>query len=579
MINKSVSLNLPVQFIETEKINPLISKAKVKILYTGPNRNKSFISKEIAEKMTASLPNIPIVAQWDEEEEDFAGHAEALEYNERGVPKIVKRTVPIGVVPSDTKIWWEKFLDNDKIERDYLCSEAYIWTSRYPKSVKIFDDSLTNQSMELDLDTLKGTWAQLENSGPEYFIIEEALFSALCVLGEEVEPCFEGASFYSLLENKSSDMEEDLNQLKKELAFALQEYADKVTNFPNRGDDKAITLRNSQWDLFDPAFAAMIKNDYPEIWRKGGNIRGNSQYAKLSEALGKKESDLSQSLKNAIKLREAWVARHFKDFRIAGVIAQIKWLAVGSKGEAYMKDLVREEIKKIKEKRKKDYEFEILLDEISEELEVRGHFDLQDKLNGAFEIFQEQEETKSMEELKEKELETEMEEKSPIVEIEDEEEVAEEMSLKDMITEVVKEVMASMKSEVVPGEGDKEDEEEKMEADMEKEVETDMAKADEKYAALEEEVNSLREKVRSYEQKEKQALIDKYSSNLDSAFVENILAALDSYGVDELEAKIAVELVRSGSIFKSNQEEVATYSVDFSQGSVPSWISAIEKKK
>jgi len=57
------------------------------------------------------------------------------------------------------------------------------------------------------------------------------------------------------------------------------------------------------------------------------------------------------------------------------------------------------------------------------------------------------------------------------------------------------------------------------------------------------------------------------------------MSALDSYGVDELEAKIAVELVRSGSIFKSHQEEVATYSVDFSQGSVPSWISAIEKKK
>ena len=202
MINKSVSLNLPVQFIETEKINPLISKAKVKILYVGPNRNKSYISKEVAEKMTASLANIPVVAEWDEEARDFGGHAEALEYNEKGMPKLVRRTVPIGVVPSDAQIWWEKFLDNDEVEREYLCSEAYIWTSRYPTSVKIFDASLTNQSMELDPETLKGSWAQLENSAGEYFIIEEAVFSALCVLGEETEPCFEGASFYSLLKGE-----------------------------------------------------------------------------------------------------------------------------------------------------------------------------------------------------------------------------------------------------------------------------------------------------------------------------------------------------------------------------------------
>ena len=47
----------------------------------------------------------------------------------------------------------------------------------------------------------------------------------------------------------------------------------------------------------------------------------------------------------ALKLREAWVARHYEDFRIAGVVAQIKWLAVGSRGEQYMKNLVRERMK------------------------------------------------------------------------------------------------------------------------------------------------------------------------------------------------------------------------------------------
>ncbi len=125
------------------------------------------------------------------------------------------------------------------------------------------------------------------------------------------------------------------------------------TNFPAKDDDKKVSLRNSQWSIFPISFAEKIKNDYPEIWKKGGNIRGNSQYRKLvpiHERGGYPETNTEE---HAIRLREAWVARHFEDFRIAGVIAQIKWLAVGSRGLQYMKDLVREEMKKIDDKSKK----------------------------------------------------------------------------------------------------------------------------------------------------------------------------------------------------------------------------------
>jgi hypothetical protein len=52
----------------------------------------------------------------------------------------------------------------------------------------------------------------------------------------------------------------------------------------------------------------------------------------------------------ALELREAWVARHEGDFRLPGVIAQIKWLAIGSRGEAHMKKVVRDEMKRLAEK-------------------------------------------------------------------------------------------------------------------------------------------------------------------------------------------------------------------------------------
>lgn len=40
------------------------------------------------------------------------------------------------------------------------------------------------------------------------------------------------------------------------------------------------------------------------------------------------------------------MARHLEDFRIAGVIAQVKWLGIGSRGLDYMKNLIEEEIEK-----------------------------------------------------------------------------------------------------------------------------------------------------------------------------------------------------------------------------------------
>jgi hypothetical protein len=48
--------------------------------------------------------------------------------------------------------------------------------------------------MELDEDTLDAFWTKDNNGKPQFFIINEAIMSKLCILGEDVEPCFEGAS-------------------------------------------------------------------------------------------------------------------------------------------------------------------------------------------------------------------------------------------------------------------------------------------------------------------------------------------------------------------------------------------------
>lgn len=118
-------------------------------------------------------------------------------------------------------------------------------------------------------------------------------------------------------------------------------------------DDKVTSFGKSKWPMFDRAFAERIKKEYPKIWAAGGNIKGNDQYRILTQIAEQGGVAKTQAQVNALELREAWIARHAQDFRLPGVIAQIKWLAIGSRGEDFMKNVVRDQIKKTEEKMKK----------------------------------------------------------------------------------------------------------------------------------------------------------------------------------------------------------------------------------
>lgn len=109
------------------------------------------------------------------------------------------------------------------------------------------------------------------------------------------------------------------------------------TDFPRPGDNKSVGLRASRFATFDPAYAADLKENWPEVWALGGNVLGNRQYERLAPlARGGGAAD-SPTEEHAIRLREAWAARHAKNKRPAGVVALVKWLVVGRLGEDGMK--------------------------------------------------------------------------------------------------------------------------------------------------------------------------------------------------------------------------------------------------
>jgi len=128
-----------------------------------------------------------------------------------------------------------------------------------------------------------------------------------------------------------------------------------VTNFPKAGEDKPVSLQSSQWPLFPVSEAEDIKQNYPELWDAGGNVLGNKQYNRLAPMARDRRAPETPTEEEAVRLREAWVARHREDFRLAGVIAQVKWLAIGSRGLDYMRKLIAEAKAKARERRSMRY--------------------------------------------------------------------------------------------------------------------------------------------------------------------------------------------------------------------------------
>lgn len=192
-MHTSIKLNTPCELINVTPLNPMISKVQIKVCYVGdePNRNGSIITKETAAKMANSLPGSPIMGFWKEEKADFDEHNQIIHIS-GGKFEISDETRPYGFVDLNAKVWFQDYLDDSENIHTYMVTEGYIWTGRYPEANRILTKG-NNQSMELDEESLKGHWTIDDKTGMEFFIINDAIFRGLCILGEENEPCFEGS--------------------------------------------------------------------------------------------------------------------------------------------------------------------------------------------------------------------------------------------------------------------------------------------------------------------------------------------------------------------------------------------------
>lgn len=213
------------EFITYPTINPLVSQCQIKVLYVGENRNGTVISKAVAAEMGKKLPGSPIVGYYNKEDQDFEGHNKDIEWNGETYD-IIDMTKPYGFIGENAHVWFQKFQDEDGVIRDYLLTEGYIWSGIYPESQRIIDKG-NNQSMELDKDTLQGNWGISNQNNGRVFIINDATITKLCILGENFEPCFEGAQITGSAQFGEYSLQNDLSKLREAITAMskqIQEY-------------------------------------------------------------------------------------------------------------------------------------------------------------------------------------------------------------------------------------------------------------------------------------------------------------------------------------------------------------------
>ena len=226
-----------------EKFSDTISRGRCRVFYKGRNRNGTYITDEFAEKLIKSAPYTPVKGIYDTYDEDYTDHGQ-----KRSEGRIY------GVVPADPNFAWEWHNDEDGKAREYACFDVLYYTALYKEAGQIDGKG---ESMELFRDTLKGDWKIMD--GKKTYVFTDGCFLGLQTLGDDIEPCFEGASFYNLDSEGNSACDTESN-----IIALLEKYEKKIDLFQNHeqggNEMPSINFKISDGQKYDFLFRLLNPN-------------------------------------------------------------------------------------------------------------------------------------------------------------------------------------------------------------------------------------------------------------------------------------------------------------------------------
>ena len=519
-MHQSIALpNIEIINIEPSSFSPLISKCHIKVCYVSdePNRNRSVITKDVAREMAFSLRGAPIVGYYNDNKGDFEEHNRLIDIS-NGKFEIKDTTKPYGFVDLNAKCWFQEF-DDEGTVHEYLMTEGWIWTSQYPESQRILDEG-NNQSMELDEKLIDAHWAKDNNGKPQFFIINEAIISKLCILGEDCEPCFEGAQITKVQFSLDEGFKESLFSMIKEITQILKEEGGTpvFTTY-------AVEIGESLWNsLFEYLVANYPEKEceYCSMYRIEGIYEEGSQKFAILQHRGKS----AYFRMNFSYTEEGFSAEALTEVEkeFIPVEAQFAPEAV----EAFELEYASKKKPAEEEEDKEDEEEE---EEICEkcgkpvsECTCEDEEDDEEKKKGK---------------------------KAQYVL----EEIPEYMELSEKVS-ALNEENEALKNQLSTLEADK--------------------------SNLETQLNELVEFKKTIERKEKETMINETFYMLTNEEKKDVIDNIDTYSLDDIEAKLSIYCVRNKISFNSNEETTPTGATTFSldgmgsaEDAIPAWAKAV----
>lgn len=247
-------------------------RLKFRIFHIGLNRNKSYVSKESAEKAMNTIADRPVLAaihQLNDGTWDFEGHEMEIVKDDKGNEELRYIESQVGSFSSEPAFWEH----DDVLNKDYVCAYAYI-SEEYTKACDIIRSKQgSKNSCELFIDDFS------YNAKEKYLELNSFYLNASTLLGShddgtEIQEGMEGSradiEVFSVKNNsvkfdKDAKMIELLENLNKTLSNFNKQQESPVYTLSKKGGNKEIMTKFKELLAKYNKTAEDITFDYSEL--------------------------------------------------------------------------------------------------------------------------------------------------------------------------------------------------------------------------------------------------------------------------------------------------------------------------
>ena len=204
-------------------VNPSFHMGSARIFAIDSVANNVKFSQESTMNALPTLKNIPIVALYKDDEQNFGDHEIV-----RDVDGIRYGTYPIGMIPESAEQWIEEVQTEEGIKQ-YLCSDILLWKRQKKEFQLIKSQGTFSVSMEVGM-------VDYEFNANKVCNVNEFYFTAIAVLGNGVKPAFKEAclSFHKIgvFQDMMLDLREYMQQFEGGNSMGANQIADEpITDF------------------------------------------------------------------------------------------------------------------------------------------------------------------------------------------------------------------------------------------------------------------------------------------------------------------------------------------------------------